>query len=212
MTPPTVQFIPASGPTLIVHDDFSGTPGDYISGRTPNQVNTPGNNWLTQLSSTYYGIASSGTDAVPFGSAGTSGMFINVGTTEFDLDVTTRVVSSNHPWNFRHGPLIGYINATRAFSLIQIGDYGTSLKQTEYNGSTATDTTLHTFPVIAINTDIRWQLSVSGTSVSYDVTVGGSALASGSITVNVANGFPGWWSRYSESNSGAILKDFKVYA
>jgi hypothetical protein len=211
MTPPTVQFIPASGPTLIVHDDFAGTPGSLISGRTPNQVNTPGNSWLTHPNTTYYGIASSGTEAVAFNESTTSGMFIDVGTTTFDLDLTTEVVSTNHPWNWRHGPHIGFDNAPTAFSLLQIGDSGTTLQQQEFSGGIFTTTTLHTFAAVAINTDIRWQLSVSGTSVLYDVTVGGSALASGSITINVANGFPGWWSRHKESNLGAILKDFKVY-
>jgi len=42
MTPPTVQFIPASGLSLIIHDAFGGS--GSADGRTPDTVNN-GNDW-----------------------------------------------------------------------------------------------------------------------------------------------------------------------
>ena len=205
---------PAAGLSLIVHDDFAGVAGTNISGRTPNQVNTPGNTWGTELNSSYYKISSGGDSAIAYSENSISGMFIDVGTTVFDIEAVTQATSSGSVYDKRHGIHIGYASPARSFSLIQIGNNGNTLDHIVcVSGSVTSSTTLHTFgSTVPTGTDIAWDLSVNGTSVSYSITVGGSPLASGSITSSIANGIPGWFARESEANGGSVLKDFKVYA
>ncbi len=211
MSPRWLHWPAAAGPSLIVWDDFTGSAGASITGRTPNQVNTPGNTWLTQLSAGYYKIAASGIDACAASENGISGMFIDVGTTSFSVEAKSEIISTAHPWTWRNGIIIGYNNSTREFSHIVIGDNGTSLVLGDYDGSTYTSTTLASFSALPTG-ELDWVIGVSGTSVTYGVSQSGSSIASGTTTVAYSNGFPGWWSRRNDVNNGCILKDFKVYA
>jgi hypothetical protein len=54
VTPPTVQFIPASGPTLLIHDSFqsSGSSGSAWDTRVPDVQTVGSNSWYIPKSAT----------------------------------------------------------------------------------------------------------------------------------------------------------------
>ena len=76
----------AAGKTLIMHDDFVGTNGALIAGRTPDTLNTPGNDWAENASGGVHQIDTNAAKAT-LSSKG-SGPVIDLATPNVEMEMT----------------------------------------------------------------------------------------------------------------------------
>ena len=205
MTPPTVQFIPATGPSLIIHDQFTGSLQN-LDGRTPDTVNN-GNNW--EASNLYYKVDSGILYYAQSAFGSWSG--IDADTSTFRIEAVTQGVSGGGAYNFEHGIFFYTDSATGYWERVNLtkGTYNMTLAQVYYNG-TYTNSVLDTFAHIADSTDIEWVIDCSPSSVSWSLTVSGSEVTSGSFSPYFTPNRPGWSGR--RNNVNIFCSDFKVYA
>ena len=190
-----------SGPTLIIYDAFGGS--GTVNGRTPDTVDN-GNAWVADnyTVSSGYAYASA--------SSGSSYMVIDTAASTFDIEAITQGDDTGGGTEFRHGIYFHFNSGTGAYARLILNDDAELVIQ-ENNGSTfVTNTSLDTFSAIANSTDILLELSCSSGTVTYDLTVSGSSVTSGSLTPTYAPNFAGFWARYSVA--GTHCSDFKVYA
>jgi hypothetical protein len=200
MTPPTVQFIPASGPTLIIHDAFSGS--GSATGRTPDTVDN-GQTWQTSGTWTVgSGYLTSWTNS------GTHYCAIDTQTSSFTLEAISQGDDTGGTSDFRHGLYWHYDTSTGEFGRLILNDDANLVHQ-EHDGTTFTvNTGVDTFSPIANNTDITWSMVCTASSISWSISVGGSEVSAGSVTPSVSPSLAGFWQRYANT---ARCLDFKVY-
>ena len=204
MTPPTVQFIPG-GETLIIHDAFNGT--GYLDGRTPDTVDN-GNTWSTSASGDY--VISSGYAESAVGIVNKYGL-IQVGSANARIEMESRADWVYTAQNYYQG--LSWHNDTTAgtVGLLRL-DYNRLLKiENGINTVLATSPTQN-----PRNTPIYWDVQISPSSISYDITYSGGTIYSGSFTPSVlpsASVPMGLYTYRSHPPSGGptYISDFKVY-
>jgi len=201
MTPPTVQFIPASGPTLIIHDAFGGTGG--LSGRTPDTVDN-GNTWTTYNGETYTvgsGHVIASNDTSDFSKSAD----IDVGTSTYTLKC---LYTANGSTSSRCGATIAVSNATDSNETFAKFDRSSGgFRCVEYSSGSALVTNFGSIPTVG---NLLIVLDVSGASVNYSVfdSTETTTHISGSHTLSVAA--TNRCGINSVDSSGRVL-DFKVY-
>jgi len=201
MTPPTVQFIRAGGPTLIIHDAFGGS--GSATGRTPDTVD---NGEVWQTSGTWV-VGSGYLNATS--SSGVQYCAIDPTASNFTVEAISQGDDSVGTNYFRHGFYWHYDTSTGAFSRL-IFDDDSTLTHQEYTGSIFTvNTNVDTFAAVANNTDIDWSMTCNASSINWTISVGGSTISSGSVTPTYSPSLTGFWQRYGNT---ARCLDFKVYA
>ena len=203
MTPPTVQFIPAGGLSLIIHDAFSGSGSP--SGRTPDTVDN-GNAW--EVGPHSYNIASGYLYATSGG--GTGGVFIDAASSSVTIEATTQGDGSGGVNEYRHGIIWNYNTSTGAFERLVVLNR-TELYHQAYTGAVfSTNVQVDSFSTRPNNTDIYWTMDITSGSVSWDLVQSGSSFTSGSLTPTAGPDKVGYWQRYAIT--GTHCADFKVYA
>ena len=179
MTPPTVQFIPAGGLSLTIHDAFGGTGG--LSGRTPDTLDN-GNTWTTYNGETYTvssGYVTASNDTSDFSKAAD----INLGTTTYKLHGLFRAgaVSTS-----RSGLVIAVTNATDGSETFAKVDYSSGFRFAEYSSGTATFTSIS--GTFTLTDPYQIILNVQGTTVDYEILndTGLTTYASGTHTLSIS--------------------------
>jgi hypothetical protein len=204
VTPPTVQFIPG-GETLIIHDAFNGS--GYLDGRTPDTVDN-GNTWSTSAPGDY--VISSGYAEIASGIINKYGL-IHIGSANARIEMESQGDWIYTSLTYMQG--VCWHNDTTAgtFGLLRLSR--NNLVKIE-NGVT---TVLATYLYGPRNTPIYWDVEISPSSISYELTYSGGTIYSGSFTPSVlpsASVPMGLYTYQSHPPSGGhtYVSDFKVYA
>jgi len=197
MTPPTVQFIPASGPTLIIHDAFGGS--GYLDGRTPDTVDN-GNTWSTSVA-TGWPVSSGYT----YYASGDLAALIDPSTSVFQIVAETYAAATG-----QHGIWLRFDGPTIERSTIFLNSNMTLLQTFERVGGTNYVTTLASGLSGLTNQTLTWTLDVNGTSVDYDLSASGSSVSSGSWTMYNSPDTIGPF--HATVGTAIRTLDFKVYA
>ena len=196
MTPPTVQFIPASGPTLIIHDTFSGS--GYIDGRTPDTVNN-GNTWSSS-GSTDWPI----TSGYVYRQSGDYTAQIDPGTTTFLLEVETLASIAR-----QHGVSLRFDGASANQTQLYLNYNMTQFGRFERVSGTNYNTTLHSGLSVPTNSMLYWSVDVNGTAVDYSLSDSGGVICSGSTTILNTPDQVGLF--HIHTSAQTQTHDFKVY-
>jgi hypothetical protein len=232
VTPPTVQFIPASGPTLLIHDSFqsAGSSGAAWDGRTPDVQTVGSNTWFIPKSSTSLAFAydSPSTCGIRTAYSSSSGNSqykdtIAIDSGENYFRIVSKINAPAQSLN-AHGVGIcfwdgsGTTAGSETFGSVLIG-FTNSFIIREVNGGTVTNLVTSTSTTFSAGSDYIIDLSVGPATVSaslYDST--GSSLLD-SISCSTSS-----FSISPSSNVGSLFMgngvglnygralDFKVYA
>ena len=182
---------------LTIHDAFSGS--GSVAGRTPDTVDN-GETWTLQ-GSTY--SVQSGYLYLSANSSAYGTTVINTQSNTFRLEATTQGGASS----FRHGLVYMRNIAGAETEKLQLNDANTLLKQYITSGGVLQNTTLATGLGLSSGVDINWVVEVNPSSVSYELSTGGSTIASGTYSPSQTPNYAGFHSRTED----AICSDFKVY-
>ena len=201
MTPPTVQFIPASGPTLIIHDAFGGSGG--LNGRTPDTIDN-GNTWSTADTWT----VQSGYVWWQAGAASDSYATIDPSSTSFSMEVDTYLVNGRN-----HGIVTHFQGASSNRSYFRWVFYGSPVRAEfrliEIVGAITYSTLLANPVYLPFGSTFQQNYVCNGSSVDYEVISGGSTLISGSTSVRNTTDIAGFYA--AAKTTHLRFEDLKVY-
>ena len=197
MTPPTVQFIPAAGLSLIIHDAFGGS--GYLEGRSPDTVDN-GSTWVTG-GATAWAVQS----GYAYMASATYKAMIDQGTTTYRVEYESYTTSNN-----QHGLGFRYDGPTSTRSTIFLNSNMTKLQSFERVGSINVVTDLATGLSGLVNQSLYWTFDVNGSSITYDLSDGSGSVASGTTTLQNSIGLVGLF--HAGTGISVRSQDFKVYA
>lgn len=184
--PWTRWYVPPSGgggPTLLIHDDFTGTAGTTMAGRTPDTVNTPGNTW-TVANGTWTVDGSGNAEGNGAGSAPWNAVWIDSGVA--DCTVITVGTMGASASTMTGGLFVRVVDLANTW-IVTMTKSDPELRIVERNGGT--ETTQASDGTVTINTGDQLALwvTLSGTSITAtmtNLTTGLGATTSYSSTFN----------------------------
>jgi hypothetical protein len=204
MTPPRLLHIPASGPTLIIHDAFGGS--GTVNGRSPDTVDD-GTNWsFRQYLSDLDFVVSSGT---MYSQTDSSRSHVVLPTGKTSITVEAEFVQSSVTTDDGRIALVIGSSSANDNSRISVQENNVVLQ--DISGGSFTNTTLDTSIGLSASTLYRMVATLSGTSFGFEIIDDATSTTMSSVsgTAALANGSVGIWLR--RATSSTYCSDFKVY-